>query len=91
MFELTVVHIGEALGVLVISQKRQLELGVRKSVELFQLVKRYHQRWNQLKTKVEKRHGDIEAAMVKSDPANLGVAGECIVCYNSKSINHAFE
>ena len=77
MFEKTVVHIGEALGVLVGSQKRQLELGLRKSVDLIQLVKAYHQRWIALKRKVEKRHADIETAMVKYDPANLGVAGEC--------------
>ena len=69
-------HIGDALGVLVTSQKRQLELGLRKSVELFELVKRYHQRWSVLKGRVEKRHADIEAAMVKYDPANLGVSGE---------------
>lgn len=76
IFEQTIVRIGEALGVLVTSQKRQLELGVRKSEELFELVKRYHQRWNLLKARVEKRHTDLEAAMVKYDPANLGVAGE---------------
>ena len=57
------------------SQKRQLELGVRKSMELFQLVKRYHQRWNALRGRIEKRHADIEAAMIKYDPQNLGVSG----------------
>lgn len=72
------VRIGDVLGILVTSQKRQLELGVRKSVELFDLVKRYYQRWNLLKTRVEKRHADIESAMVKYDPANLGVAGEWV-------------
>lgn len=89
------VHIGEELGVLVNSQRRQLELGVKKSVDLFQLVKRYHQRWNSLKARVERRHSDIEAAMVKYDPANLGVAGmraikhQNLVCsvYNNKGGN----
>ncbi len=71
-----IIAIGDSLGVLVISQKRQLELGVRKSPELFQLVKEYYQRWNTLKNRVEKRHTDIEAAMVKYDPANIGVSGE---------------
>ncbi len=71
-----VASIGDSLGVLVGSQKRQLELGVRKSPELFQLVKDYYQRWNTLKNRVEKRHADIEAAMIKYDPANIGVSSE---------------
>ena len=72
------VRIGDILGILVTSQKRQLELGIKKSEDLFDLVKRCYQRWNMLKTRVEKRHADIEAAMVKYDPANLGVAGEWV-------------
>lgn len=70
------VAIGDGLGVLVTSQKRQLELGVRKSVDLFQLVKNYHQRWSGLKGRIQTRHADIEASMVKYDPANIGVTGE---------------
>ena len=68
--------IGDSLGVLVASQKRQLELGVRKSPELLQLVKEYHQRWSTLKNRVEKRRADIDAAIMKYDPANIGVSGE---------------
>ena len=70
--------IGEGLGALVSSQRRQLDLGVRKSVELQQLVKRYHQRWNSVKGRVEKRQADIKVAMVKYDPANLGVTSEFV-------------
>lgn len=61
------------LGSLVNTQKRQLDLGVRKSVELQQLVKKYHQRWNSLTGGIEKRRTDIKVAMVKYDPANLAV------------------
>ncbi len=71
------VEVGESLGTLVNSQKRQLELGIRKSMDLVQMVKRYHQRWNSIRNVIEKRRADIEAAMVKYDPANLGVAREC--------------
>ncbi len=70
------VEVGESLGTLVNSQKRQLELGIRKSMDLVQMVKRYHQRWNSIRNAIEKRRADIEAAMVKYDPANLGVARE---------------
>ncbi len=69
-------EVGESLGTLVNAQKRQLELGVRKSMDLVQMVKRYHQRWNSIRNVIEKRRADIEAAMVKYDPANLGVARE---------------
>ena len=57
------------------SQKRQLQLSVKVSPDLIQLVKRFHQRWNDLKQKVEGRHSTIDKAMVKYDPVNLGVAG----------------
>ena len=57
------------------SQKRQLQLSVKVSPDLIQLVKRFHQRWNDLKQKVEGRHSAIDKAMVKYDPVNLGVAG----------------
>ena len=70
------VEVGESLGTLVNSQKRQLELGIRKSMDLVQMVKRYHQRWNSIRNVIEKRRADIEAAMVKYDPANLGVERE---------------
>ena len=72
-FDCAIANIGEKLGCLVNSQKRQLDLGVRKSVELVQLVKKYYHRWNCLTSSAEKRRTDIEAAMVKYDPANLGV------------------
>ena len=58
------------------SQKRQIQLSVKVSPDLIQLVKRFHQRWNELKQKVEGRHSAIDKAMVKYDPVNLGVAGE---------------
>jgi hypothetical protein len=60
------------------SQKRQLQLSVKVSPDLIQLVKRFHQRWNELKQKVEGRHSAINKAMVKYDPVNLGVAGTYI-------------
>ena len=70
------VEVGENLGVLVNSQKKQLELGVRKSMDLVQMVKKFHQRWNAIRDRIEKRKKDIKDAMIKYDPANLGVAGE---------------
>ena len=57
------------------SQKHQIQLSVKVSPELIQLVKRFHQRWNDLKQKVEGRHSAIDKALVKYDPVNLGVAG----------------
>ena len=57
------------------SQKHQLQLGVKVSPDLIQLVRRFHQRWNELKQKVEGRHSAIDKALVKYDPVNLGVAG----------------
>ena len=68
--------IGETLNRLVTSQKRQLELGVRKSAELIQLVKGYHGRWSVLKEGVDTRKADTETAMVKYDPANIGTTGK---------------
>ncbi len=59
------VEVGESLGTLVNSQIRQLELDVRKSMDLVQMVKRYHQRWNSIRNVIEKRRANIEAAMVK--------------------------
>jgi len=73
------VELGENLGILVNSQKKQLELGVRKSADLVQMVKKFYQRWNAIRDLIEKRKADIKAAMVKYDPANLGVAGEGVL------------
>ena len=74
-FENALLIIGDILEALVMSQKHQLQLSVKVSPELIQLVKRFHQRWNELKQKVEGRHSAIDRAMVKYDPVNLGVAG----------------
>ena len=74
-FENALLAIGDILEALVMSQKRQLQLSVKVSPDLIQLVKRFHQRWNELKQKVEGRHSAIDKAMVKYDPVNLGVAG----------------
>ena len=74
-FENALLAIGDILEALVMSQKRQLQLSVKVSPDLIQLVKRFHQRWNELKQKVESRHSAIDKAMVKYDPVNLGVAG----------------
>lgn len=57
------------------SQKRQLQRSVKVSPDLIQLVKRFHQRWNELKQKVEGRHSAINKARVKYNPVNLGMAG----------------
>ncbi len=49
----------ESLGILVNSQKRQLELGIRKSMDLVQMVKRYYQRWNSIRNVIEKRRAEL--------------------------------
>ena len=79
-FENVLVSIGNVLESLVLSQKHQIQLGVKVTPDLLQLVKRYHQRWNDLKQKIEVRHASINRAMVKYDPAKLGIAGTLILC-----------
>ena len=54
---------------------------MKVSSDLIQLVKRFHQRWNDLKQKVEGRHSAIDKALVKYDPVNLGVAGRSCDCH----------
>ncbi len=59
------------------------------------MVKRYYQRWNSIRNVIEKRRADIEAAMVKYDPANLGVAVSiviirCVYLNYSTQIHHVY-
>ncbi len=83
-------EIGDALNILVSSQKKQLELGVKKSTELFQIVKSYLLRWNILKGRIEKRYAEIETAMIKYDPANLGLSSKCVFVFESCDLLYLF-
>ena len=51
-------------------------MGAKISSDLAELVKRFHERWVEVKKKVTNRYSDIDKAMVKYDPENLGVASE---------------
>ena len=46
------------------------------SGELVELVRRFHERWVEVKKRVTSRYSVIDKAMVKYDPENLGVASE---------------
>ena len=52
------------------------QLGAKVSSDLAELVKRFHERWVEVKKKVTARYSSIDKAMVKYDPENLGVASE---------------
>ena len=63
------------LEAIVLSQRKQVQLGVKVTSDLYQLVKRFHQRWNQLKRTVDERRVAIQTAQIKYDPANLSTSG----------------
>ena len=52
------------------------QLGAKVASELAELVRRFHERWVEVKKKVTNRYAAIDKAMVKYDPENLGVASE---------------
>ena len=52
------------------------QLGARVSGDLVELVRRFHERWGEVKKTVTKRYSAIDKALVKYDPQNLGVASE---------------
>ncbi len=72
--------IGNQLEAIVRSQRKQVQLGVKVTSDLYQLVKRFHQRWNQLKQIVDQRRVAIQTAQIQYDPANLSTTGDSIVC-----------
>ena len=71
--------VGNVLEDIVASQKRQLEIGVKVAPDLIQMVKRFHQRWNQLKQLITDRRSGIERGLQKYDLETLGVACESAV------------
>ena len=52
------------------------QLGANVSLDLSELVKRFQQRWSDIKQKITSRHSSIDKAMVKYDPENMGIASE---------------
>lgn len=76
LFESTLVCIGNELEDIVASQRRQLELGVKVAPDLIQMVKRFHQRWNELKRVITDRRSSIERGLQKYDLEILGIACE---------------
>ena len=84
MFEASLVADGNVLEAIVLSQRKQVQLGVKVTSDLYQLVKRFHQRWNQLKRTVDERRVAIQRAQIKYDPANLSTAGgwSLLLCCN---------
>lgn len=70
--------LGDAMEAIVASQKRQLQMGVKVSPELIQLVRRFHDRWNKLKQMITERHEAIGVAMEKYNPETMVFASECI-------------
>ena len=68
--------LGDLLEVIVTSQKRQAQLGMRVSADPVQLVKRFHQHWNELKQVITARRTAIDNALVKYNPEVMGVASK---------------
>ena len=62
------------------------QLGADVSTDLSDLVKRFHQRWSEVKKRVTARYSSIDKAMVKYDPENMGVASKT----NIHSLNLIF-
>ena len=77
IFENNLVAVGHQLEAIVLSQRKQVQLGVKVTSDLYQLVKRFHQRWNQLKQIADERRVSIQKAQIKYDPANLSTTGGC--------------
>ena len=70
------------------SQKRQLEMGVKVAPDLIAMVKRFHQRWNELKQFITDRRTGIEKGLQKYDMETLGIACEFSsgsILYTSRS------
>ncbi len=87
-FEIHLVNLGDALEAIVTSQKRQLQMGVKVSPELIQLVRRFHHRWNKLKHVITERRAAIDNAMVKYNPETMGYASKSCA---SGSVGNSFE
>lgn len=81
IFEAGLVTIGKKLEGIVLSQRKQVQLGAKVTSDLYQLVKRFHQRWNQLKRTADERRVAIQTAQIKYDPTNLSTAGRCGLMY----------
>lgn len=75
VFEVNLVAIGKQLEAIVLSQRKQMQLGVKMNSDLYKLVKGFHHRWNQLKQCVDQRRVAIQTAQIQYDPANLCTTG----------------
>ncbi len=81
IFEASLVAIGKQLEAIVLSQRKQVQLGVKVNSDLFKLVKGFHHHWNQLKQCVDQRRVAIQSAQIQYDPANLSTTGGCGQCH----------
>jgi hypothetical protein len=73
-FEAGLVVMGNVLERVLGTQKKLVQLGAKVSVDLSELVRRFHERWVEVRRRVTNRYSSIDKAMVKYDPENLGVA-----------------
>ncbi|CAI8007197.1 Dystrophin, partial [Geodia barretti] len=73
-FEAGLVVVGNVLERVIGTQKKLMQLGARVSGDLVELVRRFHERWGEVKKTITKRYSAIDKALVKYDPQNLGVA-----------------
>ena len=80
-FEAGLVVVGNVLEKVISTQKKLVQLGAKVSSELSELVRRFHERWLEVKKRVTARYSAIDKAMVKYDPENLGVASESVCLF----------